>query len=135
MVPHDELADDALVEAFEAARLGSGEFRHREHVRAAFVYLARHDDFAEAACRFRRALRRFAAAHGVPGRYHETVTWAYLALINERMRASRCADSSELLRRYPELLDGRGLLARHYDVDRLLGSSRAREVFLLPERP
>jgi len=133
MVPR-ELSDDALVAAFETAQLGDGEFRHREHVRAAFVYLARHGDFAEAACRFRRALRHFAGAHGAPARYHETLTWAYLALINERMRAACCDSSSELLRRCPELLDGRALLSRHYDVDALLRSSQAREVFVLPER-
>jgi hypothetical protein len=135
MVPrHDALTDDELVAAFETARLGKSEFHHREHVRAAFVYLSRHSDLAEAAVRFRRALRHFAAAHGVPDRYHETVTWAYLALINERMRAASCADSAELLRRCPELLDGRALLARHYDVDALLRSGHARELFVLPER-
>jgi hypothetical protein len=134
MVPSDDLTDDALVAAFETAKLGNGQFRHREHVRAAFVYLARYADFAEAAGRFRQSLRRFAVAHAAPERYHETVTWAYLALINERMRAGPCEDSAELLRRYPELLDGRALLARHYDVDALLGSRKARQLFLLPER-
>jgi len=130
----DELSDVELLGAFESARLDNRAFRHREHVRAAFACLSKHTDFAEAACRFRRSLRRFAAVHGAPGRYHETVTWAYLALINERMRASSVASSAELLARFPELLDGSALLARHYDVDALLRSSQARDVFILPER-
>ncbi|HWE22438.1 MAG TPA: hypothetical protein VG496_00735 [Myxococcales bacterium] len=133
MVPN-ELDDEALVTAFERAELGSSEFRHREHVRAAYVYLARHGDFAEAAHRFRTALRRFAAAHGVANRYHETLTWAYLALINDRMHGAPLEGSVALLRRCPELLDGRALLGRYYDVDALLRSPRARDVFLLPER-
>ena len=32
------------------------------------------------------SLRRFAAHHRVPGLYHETITWAYLLLIRERMQ-------------------------------------------------
>ena len=133
MVPN-ELGDDALVLALEAAELENGQFRHREHVRAAYLYLARHGDFAEAAGRFRRVLRRFAAAHGAAERYHETVTWAYLALINERMCRASCDSSSEFLHRYPELLDGSALLSRYYDVDALVRSSHARQVFVLPER-
>jgi hypothetical protein len=135
MVPHaDRLTDAELLAAFESTRLGNGEFRHREHVRAAFACLAKHGDFARAAWHFRRSLRRFAAAHGAPGRYHETVTWAYLALINERMRASAVASSAQLLARFPELLEGGALLARYYDVDALLRSPAARDVFILPER-
>src|SRR5437868_319568 len=126
MVPTIELTDAALVAALEGARPGSFQFRHREHIRAAFVYLVRHPDFAEAAHRFRGALRRFAAAHGAPDRYHETVTWAYLALINERMRGAFPGGSEEFLRQHPELLDGRALLSRHYDVDALLRSTAAR---------
>jgi hypothetical protein len=133
MVPN-EPDDDALVSALESVELGNGQFRHREHVRAAYVYLARHGDFAEAASRFRRVLRRFAAAHGAAERYHETVTWAYLALINERMRGASCDSSSQFLRRHPELLDGSALLSRYYDVDALLRSPVARQVFVLPER-
>jgi hypothetical protein len=40
--------------------------------------------------RFPAALRRFAEAHGVGRIYHETVTWTFLALINEGLeRMSR----------------------------------------------
>jgi len=127
------LDDDALLDGFASARLGAGQFRHEEHVRAAFLYLARSGDFGEAALRFRRDLRRFAAAHGVPERYHETLTWAYLALINERAHGSTWPTSAEFLRRHPELLDQKdGLLSRYYDVGSVARSARARQVFLLP---
>jgi len=135
MVPNEPVSDDDLLGALESAQLGNHEFRHREHNRAAFACLRQHGDFAEAAWHFRRALRRFAAAHGAPGRYHETVTWAYLALVNERMREARVATSTELLTRFPELLEGKTLLGRYYDVEALLRNPKAREVFVLPERP
>ena len=133
MAGRPALDDDALLDGFTSARLASGEFRHEEHVRTAFLYLTRYADFGEAAVRFRRDLRRFAAAHGVPERYHETLTWAYLALINERAHGSSFATSAAFLRLHPELLDQKdGLLSSYYDVGSVARSARARQVFLLP---
>ncbi|HYR20047.1 MAG TPA: hypothetical protein VEQ15_11180 [Myxococcales bacterium] len=128
------LDDDTLLAAFESTRMAPGDLRHAEHVRLAFLYLARQADFGEAAVRFRRDLRRFAAAHGVMDRYHETLTWAYLALINERAHGASFANSAEFLRRHPEVLDqDAGLLSRYYDVAAIARSARAKEVFVLPE--
>jgi len=127
------LDDDALLDAFQSARMAPGDLRHAEHVRLAFLYLTRQADFGEAAVRFRRDLRVFAAAHGVADRYHETLTWAYLALVNERAHGSPFASSAEFLRRHPELLDQEGgLLSRYYDVGAIARSARAKEVFVLP---
>ena len=126
--------DEALLGGFESARLPAAAFGHAEHVRAAFLYLTRHPDFGEAAVRFRSALRRFAAAKGVPDRYHETLTWAYLALINERAHGSSFASSADFLRSHPELLDAkRGIFSRYYDLGAITRSGKARQVFVLPE--
>jgi hypothetical protein len=134
MAPDAFLDDDALLDRFESARLPAAAFRHAEHIRAAFLYLTRHPDFGEAAVRFRAALRRFAAAHGVPDRYHETVTWAYLALINERAHGSSFASSADFLLRHPELLDAkRGIFSRYYDPGAIARSPKARQMFLLPD--
>ncbi|MFL5312033.1 MAG: hypothetical protein ACJ79H_16495 [Myxococcales bacterium] len=128
------LDDDALLSGLESARLPAAAFAHAEHIRAGFLYLTRHPDFGEAAVRFRSALRRFAAANGVPDRYHETVTWAYLALINERAHGSSFGSSAEFLRTHPELLDSkRGAFSRYYDLGAITRSTRARQVFMLPE--
>src|SRR5260370_42699719 len=89
--------DQDPLAGLESARLPAGAFGHAEHLRAAFLYLARHPDFGEAAVRFRRALRRFAAANGVPERYHENPTWARLAPGNDRAQGAAVARSSELL--------------------------------------
>lgn len=135
--PHgcDHLEDAELVARFEALAVAPADFRHREHVRLAFAML-RDADFGEAAQRFRTALRRFATAAGVPGRYHETLTWAYLAVIARRMaEAPSPGGSLEFLARHPDLLDHRGgAIARHYDVAAIADSPLARAVFVLPER-
>jgi hypothetical protein len=119
-----ELDDDALLAAFEAGTIEP--FRHREHVRVGFAMLARDGDLATAALGFRRGLRRI----GGP-KYHETLTWAYLAVIAERMHGRGYRSSQELLADHPDLLDRR-VLARHYDLDAIVASPLARAVFVLP---
>ena len=130
----DRITDAELFERFDSALLPKEDFGHREHVRTAFVYLSRYPDLAEAALHFRRALRRYAMAQGVPGLFHETLTWAYLALINERIGQGRGGSGSvEFLERNPDLLSHRdGLLARYYDVPATTSSPLARQVFVLP---
>ena len=132
----DALDDAALAAAFEALAIRPQDVRHREHVRLAFALLAREGDLATAAVAYRASLRRFAAAAGAAGKYHETITWAYLAIIAERMQERAYGSSHDLLAEHPDLLDHqRGALARHYDVGELLASSRARGVFVLPRKP
>jgi hypothetical protein len=95
--------------------------------------LAGTGDFAEAGLRFKRALVQFAAAIGAAGKYHETLTWAYLTLIHERMHAGQYASSHELLAANPDLLDHRGgAIARYYDVAAITACPIARVVFVLP---
>lgn len=125
--------DDQLLAAFQDTSLPDEKFHHREHLRVAFLCLRRERDLARAALRFRRALKRYARAHGKPNLFHETITWAYLALINERMRGE--ATSEEFLAANPDLLSHReGLLSRYYDVAAITQSNLAREVFQLPGR-
>lgn len=131
----DALDDDELVARFEALAIAPAQVRHREHVRLAYAML-RGADFGEAAVRFRRALRRFAGAVGAADKYHETLTWAYLALVAQRMAEDPTVTSShELIARHPDLVDHhRGVVARYYDVAAITASPLARAVFVLPER-
>ena len=130
----DHLGDSALVAQFEATTLPSADYRHREHLRIAFAML-RGVDLADAAQRFRRAMRRYAAAIGAETRYHETLTWAYLVLVQQRMRDHDDDDSVAFLARNPDLLDHcGGALARCYDVAEITASPIARGIFVLPER-
>ena len=130
MIP--ELADLELWERLEAADLPNEAFKHREHIRAAFVALSKSTDLAEGALRFRRALKQFAHAHGADQKYNETMTWAYLVLIHERMHRGQFESSQQFLAAYPELLSHRAMLSRYYDFDTLTRSPLARRLFLLP---
>lgn len=131
MVPKYD--DATLLARFSDASISTMDFRHREHVRLAFVHLRQAQDFAEGASAFRAALRRFAEAKGAHWLYHETLTWAYLALVAERMADGEDADSLAFIERCPELLDHKsGALSRYYDVEALTRSPRARANFVLP---
>jgi hypothetical protein len=131
----DRLDDGELVARFEALAIAPAEFGHREHVRLAYAML-RDGDFGDAAVRFRRALRRFAGAAGAPDKFHETLTWAYLAIIARRMlEGPAAATSHAFVARHPDLVDHRGgAVARHYDIAAITASPLARAVFVLPER-
>lgn len=127
--------DAALLAAFVAGTLPGPAFGHAEHLRVAFLFLRTHADFAAAALAFRAALRRYVAGLGAAERYHETLTWAWLALCRERMEGHEDPDSRAFLARCPDLLDPRGgALARRYDLAALLADPLARRVFVLPGR-
>lgn len=123
-------ADAALAHGFAAATLTS--LPHRDHVRLGWVYLAR-EPLARAVPRFIDDLQRLAAALGAPGKYHETLTWAYLLWIHACMTAGPGhADSQAFLAAHPELLEPDGL--RRFYRDATLATAEARRVFVLPDR-
>jgi hypothetical protein len=126
--------DETLLQAFESCTLAPAALGHREHVRVAWLVLRAHPRFEDGAQRFCAGLRRFAEAHGKPGLYHETITWAYLGLVNERMRGSPAAAFEAFAASNEDLLQG-GLAALEpfYEREELL-SARAKRVFLLPRR-
>lgn len=124
--------DRAFARAFARATLPPAEFSHRGHLRVAWVYLRRRP-FARAALCFGRHLRRYARSLGAEGKYHETLTWAYLALLNERLQDAPPGEGFEaFLERCPEFADPKaGLIGRYYDRA-LLASPLARRAFVLP---
>lgn len=125
------MSDDDFIAAFEATALPLPDFDHRAHVRAGYLYVARRGLGVAIDC-FGRALRAFAAAHGKQGLYHETITVAFLALINERIVLSQPSGWEAFAAANPDLLQ-RDCLARFYAPDEL-ASAEARAVFLLPRK-
>ncbi len=119
-----------LVERFEACTLQPWAFGHREHLLVAWTYL-RAAPFEVAAMRFVTALKRFAARHGEPGKYHATVTFALLMVLAEAIDEHPKLDFDALVAKRPDLLDTKKLLASMYDLE-ALDSEKARRVPLLP---
>jgi hypothetical protein len=127
------MTDEELVRAFESVTLAGDAFPHEAHVRVAWYYLQRHP-MLTALVRFRNALQRFATAHGVPGRYHETITVAYMLLIADRLAGSRDLSWPAFAERHPDLLVRQPSALSRFYSDEQLASDRARDVFVLPDR-
>ncbi len=128
------MTGDELIEQFENGTTPTGTFHHADHVRLAFEYLYRYAAL-EALEKFSAALKRFATAQGKPQLYHETITWAYLLLIRERVaRAGRTQTWDEFAKRNPDLLIWKGgVLATLYRQE-TLDSDLARHTFVLPDQ-
>ena len=90
--------------------------------------------FPDGAVRFIEQLRRYIDHMGASGKYHETITWAYLVLMNEEMalRGTRDEPFEAMAARCPDLLNHRGgRLSRIYTREQL-DDAAARRVFMLP---
>lgn len=127
-----ESGDDTM-RAFEDGTLDPAQFSHRVHLALAWYYLQL-DGFPEGAQRFREHLQRYVAKVGAQGKYHETISWAYLVLLNEELclRSPPGESFDAMIRRRPDLLDHRnGAIARCYSKAQL-DSTDARRVFQLP---
>ncbi len=128
------MTDSELMEQFESGTIPDGGFHHREHVRVAFLYLSEYP-VLEALQAFSEALQRFAAARGKPQLYHETITWAYMLLIRERMAQAGTRQTwDEFARNNADLLTWENGLLNRYYREETLRSDLARAIFLFPDR-
>jgi len=125
--------DRELVAAVEGCTLAGADFHHADHVRLAWIYL-NELPLIEGLERFSTALRRFAAHHGAAGKYHETITWAYLLLIHERMQREGGRDWEAFRAANADLFAWKPSILERYYTPRTLASQAARSCFVLPDR-
>lgn len=129
-------ADDAqFLKAFEECTLPFAEWRHRAHVRVAYLYL-RELPYEGALEKARRNIQRYNAATKTPEElergYHETITQAWLRLVAfALLQNGPAASSNEFLDREEQLLN-RKALRFFYSRERLI-SWRAKAEFVEPD--
>ncbi len=128
------MTDDQFIAGFESGSLAADSFHHSDHVRMAFLYLCRYPAL-EALQRFSTSLARFAIANGKPNLYHETITWAFLLLIRERLARTGCQQTwTEFAAANGDLLNWKDHVLKKYYRAETLASDLARTTFLLPDR-
>lgn len=128
------MQDEEFIERFENCTLSGADFHHRDHVRVVWLYL-RGNSVLKTLARFSEGLKRFAAANGKPNLYHETITWAYVFLIHERMQRGGSEQNwSEFVDTNPDLFDWKDNILKSYYQDQTLRSERARRIFVLPDK-
>lgn len=120
------MTDDEFMRAFEELRIPPSEWRHRDHIRIAYIYLSRFS-FEAAFDRMRRGLIALNKEHKIPDvptrGYHETITLAWLRLVRAAMRGAY-RDSIHFCDDNPHLLSS-ALLGAHYTPERLAGGKAA----------
>ena len=123
------MTDKDFLHAFETANLNEDNFDHAAHVRAGFLLIRRHG-FVRALVRYCDALHALTEHFGVPEKYHETITIAFLALINERIAQNPDVLWHEFQMANPSVFSKTALLA--FYTPEQLANPEYRKVFHLP---
>ena len=127
------MSDDEFILELETCRLPALLFDHTAHVRTGYLYLRR-EKFPQAAARICATIERYADSLGKVGLYHETITIAFMALIQEHLHRRGDGGGWQGFRAAnPELLCKDALLA--YYPENVLESAEARARFVLLRRP
>ncbi len=123
------MTDDTFLRAFETGHLAEEDFDHTAHVRAGFL-LIRQLGFARAVPPYCAALQALTRRFGVPEKYHETITIAFLALISERLGDNPNIDWQGFQQNNPDIFQKDALKAYYSSAQ--LASPAARTMFQLP---
>jgi hypothetical protein len=129
------MTNHEIISRFESGNVPESGFHHADHVRLAFAYL-RNYPVLPALEKFSAALKQFAEARGKTQLYNETITWAYIFLIAERIARSgeEKLDWDHFAEENPDLLVWKnGILTRYYE-DATLTSDLARRTFVFPDK-
>lgn len=127
------MTDDELYEAFTSTLLPADQFHHEQHVRVAWLFVRRYG-MPAAIGEFSEAIKRFAAAKGAHGLYHQTITWAFLLIIGERHARQPAETWPAFAAAHPDLLAWKPSVLDRYYSKEALASDLARRAFVMPDR-
>jgi len=127
--------DDVFLKSFEDGTLPFEQWKHRAHIKVAYLYL-RQLPYAQALDKIRASIKRYNAATNTPESlergYHETMTQAWMRLVHFTLcEYGPGARADEFLEAQEHLLNGKALQF-FYSRD-LLISWRAKAEFVEPD--
>lgn len=119
------------LEILEEIIRARGGFGHREHLELAWTYLDRYA-LPDATDAMIAGIRHLAREHGDEGKYHETLTraWIHFVAVHRQRWGAQSFDA--FLQRNPDLLDGK--LIEHFYSRELILSAPARAAWRRPDR-
>ena len=123
-----------LLAAFEASTISRPEWTHEAHVRVAWIYARREHSLDKVFGLMRSGIWRLGAAFGTgTTRYHETVTFAFAAIITDRAARPDSLDWESFKAQNADLFDRESpILLKFYSHD-VLYSDTARAEFVPPD--
>ena len=123
--------DGEFLRLFHDGNLSGEEFRHRGHLRLAWLVPFKHSRI-EAESMVAREIRRFAVANGASNRYHDTLTRFWVHVVGHAIEnAPEVRSIDDLTARFPYLLD-KSLPYRHRRAE-TFNSDRARAGWVEPD--
>jgi hypothetical protein len=127
--------DEAFLKAFEDCTLPFAEWRHRAHLKVAYLYLYELP-FDEALAKARKNIKRYNAATNTPEAlergYHETITVSWMRLVDFTLcERGPAASADQFVEREAQFLNKEALL-KFYSREQLI-SWRAKSEFVEPD--
>jgi hypothetical protein len=122
--------DATFLADFEACRIPISEFRHREHLRAAWALIKRHG-FSEATVMMEASVRRLAAHHNRAQKYRHTMTAVWMQLVAAHALQHPAPTFDTFIEEHSCLLD-QSLIERFYSREALF-SDHARVHWIEPD--
>jgi hypothetical protein len=129
--------DATFLAQLEAGTWPLDAWHHREHIKAAYLYLLQSDfDIKKAADAMRACIQAYNAAQQVPeaidSGYHETITQAWMQLVAMTLgEYGPCENADAFVDRHRQLLSKHALLL-FYTRDRIM-SPAAKRGFVEPD--
>jgi hypothetical protein len=124
------MTDTEFVAAFESCALPNAAFRHRDHLRLAWIYLRR-APYAEAVRMMQSSIRKFAAHHAAADKYHHTITVLWMRLVAAAAADDDHATFDGFIGAHGHLLDKH--VVKNFYSDHLLSSASARTGWIDPD--
>ena len=121
-----------LFRAYESGVLPREAFSHKIHIQLGWIYVGRFP-LTEAIERFSARLKSWARKNELDGLYHETITWAYLMIINERRHKHEGNDFDAFISANADLLGNPSVLEDYYTRE-TLDSDHARQTYVMPDK-
>lgn len=129
-----KMTEIEFFEQFENGTLSATLFDHEAHVKMGWIYLKKYG-LLETLQNFSTALKNFAKVNNAAGLYHETITFAFLILINERIKQAESNQNwDEFRENNPDLFDWKNNILKKYYQEKTLKSVFAKKNFVFPDK-
>ena len=124
------MQDHAFLQQFENCTLPKENFKHKGHLRIAWIYLCHHP-FPLALEHIAAGIKKYAASLGASQIYHETMTQAWARLVSAAMQAENTETFDQFIHLHPQLLNSNAL-AEYYSPE-CLASNNAKCEWVQPD--
>lgn len=123
------MKDEEFLSLFEKCNFPKEQFKHKEHLRVAWLYLSKYT-FDQAMKHITQGIMRYSESVGAAHIYHETLTRVWVFLVNNDLYP-KATSFEKFISKNPHLLD-KTLPLQYFSKTRL-DSEQARKQWIAPD--